>query len=366
VTKVRFGVAIPTSGAASSSQRIVESAIKAEELGYDIVFANDHVHYSPERHKLWQSQSVGMGSYKDAENTLVPNQFEIMTTFSYLAAKTSDIGLAIAVMPVLLRDPVILAKEIATVDELSGGRLAVGVGVSNVTDIEEFNAVGKNFGRYAERYEMLGEYVEAMREIWENERASFHGKYVNIENLVVYPKPRRHVPILIGAHTLGGGADRPPVKFALEHADGWIYGFRMKPLHMETMISEFKATAKKAGKNLRNFDWCFQLRLSTGRDDQEARTNSAWMLQNQAVTSKFAAYTHTANYLQEKTGMQKNAPKNSLEWMAIGRPDKILKEIEAYIDSGVTSFELFFSYSQYDKLLDQMRIFSKEVIPSVR
>jgi alkanesulfonate monooxygenase SsuD/methylene tetrahydromethanopterin reductase-like flavin-dependent oxidoreductase (luciferase family) len=366
VTRIKVGVAIPTSGAASSRERVLSSTLEAERLGYDSIFSNDHIHNSPERHALWQSESVGMGSYKASLNTLVPNQFEVITTFAYLAAKTESIKFAVAVMPVLLRDPVVLAKELATLDTLSDGRVVLGVGVSNITDIAEFRALGRSFNGYSERYEMLGEYISAMKAIWTGEKTTFSGKYLNLNDLVVYPKPKGHLPIWVGAHTLGGGAGRPPVKFALEHADGWVYGFRMRPADVEAMVSDFRSTAAARGRDVSSFEWCFQLRLSIGVDEAQARRNCEWMSQDQKVAKDFAGYVRTSNYLAGKSKERAEAPRTTLEWMTIGRPDSVISAAGEFVDAGATSFELFFAYREYEELIAQMRLFAKEVLPSLR
>ena len=168
---------VPISGPVSNSERLIESTREAESLGYDAVFIVDHIHNSFERHKQYP---VGMGSYQDAANTLDPHQFETVAAFSFLAGATKKIEFGVGVMPLPLREPIVLAKEIATMDALSGGRFIFGVGVSNVSDKEEYRAMGKPFSPYAERYEMIGEYVAAMRAIWERPTASFHGKYVQL------------------------------------------------------------------------------------------------------------------------------------------------------------------------------------------
>src|SRR5262249_38302428 len=162
---------------------------------------------------------VGMGSYRHPDNTLEPHQFETVAVCSFLAGMTRRIEFGVGIMPLPLREPIILAKELATMDALSGGRFIFGVGVSNVSDKEEYKAVGVPFLPHANRYPMTAKHISARREIWKNPSPFSHGKYVNSENLFIPPKPPRRIPVWVGCYTLAGGKERPAVKFALDHAD---------------------------------------------------------------------------------------------------------------------------------------------------
>lgn len=170
MTGIRFGARIPASGPVSSCERVIESTREAENLGYDSVWIMDHIHNSFDRHKQYP---VGMGSYRDPDNTLDPHQFETVAVCSFLAGMSKKIEFGVGVMPLPLRDPIILGKELATMDALSGGRFILGVGVSNVSDKGEYKAVGAPFRPYADRYAIIGEYIAAMREIWESPAPRF-------------------------------------------------------------------------------------------------------------------------------------------------------------------------------------------------
>jgi probable F420-dependent oxidoreductase len=361
--EVKFGARIPISGPVSNSQRLIESTRAAEALGYDSVFIVDHIHNSFERHKQYP---VGMGSYKDPTNTLEPHQFETVAAFSFLAGMTKKIEFGVGVMPLPLRDPIILAKELATMEALSGGRFIFGVGVSNVSDKEEYKAVGRPFISYAERYTMIGEYIAAMRAIWDNPSASFHGKYVNFDNLVIYPKPARHIPVWVGCYTLAGGKERPAVKFALEHADGWMYGFLMTPNHVRSMIQDFQKTAKEARRDISNFDWCYQLRLSIGETMEEARRNVEWISKDQPHMARYAGYMWKREDTWRDARGAEEAPKSNIETAVVGTPSVIREKVKEFIDAGANYFDLWFMYPSYDALLKQMRLFAKEVLPAFK
>lgn len=357
----KFGARIPASGPTASVARIIESTQESEALGYDSVWIMDHVHNSHARHKQYP---VGMGSYKDPSNTLDPHQFETIAVLSFLAGATNRVRLGVGIMAVPLREPVVLAKEIASLDALSGGRFIWGVGVSNVSDKEEYRAVGKPFAPYAERYELMGECVGAARAIWENPSASYHGKYVNFDDLVIYPKPAGRVPVWIGCYTLAGGVERPAVRFTLDHADGWIYGFMQMPHHLRTIREDFEKTAAQEGRDLTGFDWCFQLRMSIGETEEEARQNVAWVVADQPEMAKYAGYMwKKQDDWRDVTGAE-DAPKSNLDTAVIGTPDDVRERVRQYIDAGATYFDLWFIYPNFPSLMKQIRLFAKEVMPA--
>ena len=359
---IKFGARIPVSGPVSNVERLIESTKEAERLGYDMVFGVDHIHNSHERHKQYP---VGMGSFKDPNNTLDPNEFETMTAYSFLAGATSKIEFGVGVMPLPPRsDPIVLAKEVATMDALSGGRFVFGVGSANISDREEFKALGVPFSPYSERYDLMSEYVEAMRAIWESPNASYHGKYVNFDNLTVYPKPARKIPVWVGCYTLSGGAERPAVKFALDHADGWIYGFMMTPDIVKDMIADFSVTARQAGKDISNFDWCMQLRLSIAETAEEAQKYCEWLLEDQPEMAKYAGYMWKRKDTWRDAEGAEEAPRSSLTTAVIGTPADVKAVVQQFVDAGSTHFDLWFMYSDYESLLKQMRLFATEVMPA--
>ena len=215
MAKMRFALRVAGVGPAANVDRLIETTIEAERLGFDVIMATDHIYKSFEKHR---SSPPASGWFKDPSNTEEPVVFEAVTTLAYIAGMTRDIELAIGVMPLLLRDPAVLAKQLATLDALSRGRLIFGVGVSNITDKPEFASLGQPFLPYAERYARLGEQVEAMRRIWDETSATFHGQYVNFDPIWCWPKPAQtpHPPVL------WGGEGMPTLKRVAEIGDGWF------------------------------------------------------------------------------------------------------------------------------------------------
>jgi alkanesulfonate monooxygenase SsuD/methylene tetrahydromethanopterin reductase-like flavin-dependent oxidoreductase (luciferase family) len=361
--KVTFGARVPSSGPASSAARLKQSVRVAEDVGFDAVWITDHIHNDHERHTQYP---VGMGSHRDRSNTLEPHQFETMTSYSYLAGMTDRIQLGVGVMAVPLREPVVLAKEIASFDALAGGRFIWGVGVSNVSDKSEYQALNRPYEAYADRYAMLTETVEAARLIWEQPSATYHGTYVNFDNLVVYPKPARRVPVWIGCMNLSGGVERPAVKFALDYADGWTYGFLVMPDHVKEMMDDFAQTARDYGKDMSNFEWCYQLRLCITESEDEAHQNVDWVLSDQQNMSQFAGYMWNKDETWRDAPGGAEAPKSAIDTAVIGTPKQVRQRVAELVNSGATHFDLWFIYPTYEAYLKQLRLFAKEVIPAFR
>jgi alkanesulfonate monooxygenase SsuD/methylene tetrahydromethanopterin reductase-like flavin-dependent oxidoreductase (luciferase family) len=353
---IKFGARVPVTGPVSSREHLLRATLEAEQLGFDAAFIGDHVapggRLAFERHKV---SPPGGGSWREPGATLDPNQFEMISSLSWLAAKTSHIQLGSGVTPLPLRDPILLAKQVATLDHLSNGRFIFGVGVANKTDKEEFRTLGIPFQPYAERYEQAGEFVAAMRAIWEEPTATFHGRFINFDEMTIYPKPARRVPVWLGAGTLAGGPDYPPVKFALQHADGLMFPYLITPEETGAMVRAFQATAQSHGRDLAGFAWCCQRKLAIGRTEADAISAVEWLARDQADMWKFTGFMQ---------GLGDTGVMSHIANVWAGTPDQICALLQPYVDAGSDWFDIFFIHRSFDALLDELRLFAREVIPA--
>ena len=139
------------------------------------------------------------------------------TVLAYAAAVTTTLKLGTGIVLIAQRNPVVLAKEMASLDVLSGGRLLLGIGAGYLH--QEFEALGVPFKQRGARTD---EYVHAMRSLWNDPSPSFSGKYVNFDQIQAMPRPVQDggPPIIIG------GASDAALRRAAEYAQGW-YGFAM-------------------------------------------------------------------------------------------------------------------------------------------
>ncbi|HCO02598.1 MAG TPA: LLM class F420-dependent oxidoreductase [Actinobacteria bacterium] len=192
---MKFGLVFANSGPWADAERAVALATAAEELGYESLWTVEHV-VVPSGYESSYPYSKS-GKMPGGEDVPVPDP---LIWLAYVAAATRAITLATGILILPQRNPVILAKEAATLDVLSGGRFVLGVGVGWLE--EEFDVLGVPFERRGARAD---EYVAAMRSLWSasEEGATFQGEFASFERAKLYPKPTREtgVPIVIGGHS---------------------------------------------------------------------------------------------------------------------------------------------------------------------
>ncbi|MCD4526444.1 LLM class F420-dependent oxidoreductase [Nocardioides sp. cx-173] len=179
----------------------------AEERGFDTFYVPEHTHIPVKR----EAAHPGTG-----DETLPDDRYlrtlDPWVSLATVAQATSRIRLATAVALPVESDPITLAKQIATLDHLSRGRVDIGAGFGwNTDELADHHVPADR------RRTVLREYVEAMRALWTQEEASYDGEFVSFGPSWAFPKPAEHIPLIIGA---GGG----PKTFAwiAAHADGWM------------------------------------------------------------------------------------------------------------------------------------------------
>ncbi|WP_077104566.1 LLM class F420-dependent oxidoreductase [Mycobacterium terramassiliense] len=185
-----------------------KAAKLAEDHGFRTFYVPEHTHIPVKRGAA--HPTTGDASLPDDRylRTLDP-----WVSLGAAAAVTSRVGLSTAVALPVEHDPITLAKSIATLDHLSGGRVSLGVGFGWNTDELADHSVPP--GR---RRTILREYLEAMRSLWTQEEASYEGEFVKFGPSWAWPKPAQpHIPVLVGA----GGTEKN-FKWIARNADGWI------------------------------------------------------------------------------------------------------------------------------------------------
>jgi len=223
-----FGLTIfPT----ESSIRPADLAAAAEDRGFESLWVAEHSHIPVSRRSPWP----GGGE-------LPKRYYEVMDPFVALAtaaAVTSRLRLGTGICLVVQRDPIQLAKEVASLDQLSGGRFLFGVGGG--WNAEEMADHGTAF---ATRFRLMRERIAAMREIWTAEQAEFHGEFVDFGPMFAWPKPAQkpHPPIIVG------GGFPHAARRAIEYGDGWI-PLGSRNLDVVALLPEFRRMAAEAGRN---------------------------------------------------------------------------------------------------------------------
>ena len=199
---MRFGV---TMLGTDVSIPVPDLAVAAEERGFDSVWIPEHTHIPISRRTPPPTGDTELADeYKRAVDQLV--------ALAAAASVTSTIRLGTGVMLAAQREPLVTAKSVATLQNLSGGRFEMGIGFGWNEDEMEDHGV-----EYRTRRAHTREHVLAMQAVWTQDVASFEGDHVRFPASWSWPKPERHVPVLIG-----GGAGPKMFAHLAEYADGWI------------------------------------------------------------------------------------------------------------------------------------------------
>ncbi len=215
---------------------------------------------------LWAGEHVVMVDrpdtpypYAEDGRIAVPSDaawLDPMVLLGYVAALTSRIRIATGILLLPQHHPLVVAKQAASLDILTGGRLALGVGIG--WSREEFGSLGVPFGGRARR---TREYVEVMRTIWRDDPASYDGEFVRFEAVRSHPKPVRPggVPVI-----LGGNSDAALERVAA-YGDGW-YGFNLERAELGPRIEELRSQCRRAGRDPAGLDIAVSLQEATPAD----------------------------------------------------------------------------------------------------
>jgi probable F420-dependent oxidoreductase len=291
---MKFGLAIPNHGESTNADEQVNAAKTAEEYGYDSVWTDDHI--------------------------IVPKKFEkeygfmneALITLAFIAARTEKIKLGTSVIVVPQRNPILLAKQVATIDNLSDGRAILGVGVGWMED--EFKLLGAS-GNFAKRGSFLDESIRLMRELWMADPVNFKGRYFEITNGVFLPKPRQSIPIWVGG--MSDAAIRRASKLADVYHPLWT-----TPEGLEVRVRKLRGLDSKVPVSLRM---------------------PVDMHRNRTVIVRTSG-----------TKMQQIA----------GSSDKILKEIEKYVHAGMQHLLVEFDAENAKMLQGDIKTFAQEIMNS--
>ena len=205
-----------------------------EERSFESLWFPEHTHIPGSRRSPWPG---GGDLPKEYWHTYDP--FLALTA---AAMTTTRLKLATGICLVIERDPIVLAKEVATLDQISNGRFIFGIGGG--WNAEEMENHGTNFKK---RWRILRERILAMKEIWSKEEAEFHGDHVNFDKIWSHPKPMQkpHPPIIMGGHG--------PTTFdrITEFCDGWIpiAGQHADSFELQESITNLRQRVRDAGRD---------------------------------------------------------------------------------------------------------------------
>jgi probable F420-dependent oxidoreductase len=309
---MKFGVFLPVSGRAASRKTLMQAAQRAESLGYDSVWAADRL-VMP-----WKIATTY--PYSKEATFIVPADrpfFDTLTCLAFLAGCTEKIQLGMSVMVLPYRHPLHWAKIATTIDQLSTGRLIMGVGVGWME--EEFAAMNAPF---KERGKVSDEQLTLLKQLWTEEHITFRGKYYQVDDIAFNPKPYRkpRIPIWVGGE--GKYAQRRAGQFG----DAWFpYFVRVTPQELLLRFDNVREEAKKAGRNPDEIDFacCLPIELTANDVAQED------------------------DYLKGSIG-------------------QVSAAIQKFIDVGVVHIGLQFMIPHYPERQEQIERFAKEALPALK
>jgi probable F420-dependent oxidoreductase len=225
-----FAMGIGTGARPLTVRRIAETA---ERVGFSTLWVGEHVVLFDQHESKYPYSDDGAFAVAANADWLDP-----FITLTYAAAVTSKIRLATGICLLAEHNPLIVAKQVATLDRFAGGRFVFGVGIG--WSAEEFAALGIPFERRAQR---TIEYLTLMRRLWVEDEVSFHGEFVNFDRARSFPKPAQggNIPIFFGGESL------PALRRVAAHGTGW-HGFNLNPAEAKAKVEKLHGLMKERGR----------------------------------------------------------------------------------------------------------------------
>ena len=229
---MEFGCHLPMFGPIATRHNVLTFARRMEALGYDSLWASDHIVLPYTIHSRYPYSETGKFPLPANANFLEP-----FVTLSLVAGVTERVKLGTTILVLPHRHPVLAAKMAANLDHLSNGRVILGVGVGWME--EEITILGAPF---AKRGAWSDEAIRVMRTCWSQEKAAFKGQFFSFDEVGCFPQPvRKNIPILIGGHTPRA------LRRVAELGDGWHAAFPA-PDKLEEGLRVLREECKKAGR----------------------------------------------------------------------------------------------------------------------
>lgn len=230
---MKFGLAYANTIPFTDPAPATDLVVAAEEAGFESVWTVEHVIWPHEYDSVYPYHPSG--KMPGTPEVPIPDPLVWLT---WVAAATTRIRLGTGVLILPLRNPLVLAKQLATLDHLSGGRMELGIGAGWLQ--EEFEAVGIPF---AGRGRRVDEMIDAMRALWSERAASFAGEVFTFEDVALNPKPvEGSIPIVIG------GQSQAAIRRTVARGDGFYPGPDSID-ELDRILTALRAACQEAGRN---------------------------------------------------------------------------------------------------------------------
>lgn len=321
------GLAYPINFCTGSD--LVDTARLCEKLGYHGVWGNDHVTTQNYVREIFPGE--------------VPNFYEPLITMAMIAQATEKLRVGTALLVLPMRDPVYLAKQVATIDQISNGRFSMAIGLGAYR--EEFEAWKGNRFPDARRGDMFEEGILAFNKLISETSATFDGQYYSFTNLEMAPKPRQNpFPLYLGGHNMQS------LERAAKYGQGWLPGWR--PFHeIKERIGIIRNRAEELGRNPKDIEMAPQFSLLLGRTQEQA----------EATYMKSGLVAHRVSLAY--TGRD---PKYQVSANLVGSPQTVIDKIGELKDMGVDHCAaMVVAVNTLQEYNEQCQWFAEEVMPKV-
>jgi probable F420-dependent oxidoreductase len=259
---------------------------------------------------------------------------EVMVKLAQLAALSRRVRIGTSILLLPLYPPALIAKQVADLDHLCGGRISLGVGVGGEYE-QEFRACGVPVN---ERGRRTDESITLLRRLWTAEEISHSGPHYAMERVRIQPAPVQAggPPIIVG------GRKEPAMARAARLGDGWM-PYLYSPRAYAGSVKRIREIAAEAGRDLADFDWTVFLFTTVRDDDENARKEAASVL--------------GGIYRQDFRGLADRVA-------AAGTPERVAARVQDYVDAGAR--HIIFAAAAREDRLAVMRRIATEVVPRVQ
>ncbi|MGB6535789.1 MAG: TIGR03619 family F420-dependent LLM class oxidoreductase [Xanthobacteraceae bacterium] len=307
-------------------QDLIRVARLCEQLGYDGVWGNDHITTQDYVRRLYSEP---------------PNFYEVLITMAMIAQATTTlrVGTSLLVMP--MREPVYLAKQVATLDQLSGGRFTLAIGLGAYR--EEFDAWAGNRYPHARRGDMLDEGIAAFNTLITDRVSSFDGKFYSFKNLEMFPKPKQKpFPLFIGGHNLES------LNRTARFGRGWLPGWRPFD-EIAERIQIIRRRAAELGRNPDDIEMAPQFSLHLGKTVEQAEQT----YMKSGIVAHRVSLAHTGR-----------DPAYQITGNLVGSPQSVIEKINMLKAMGVDHCSaMAVAVNNHDEFIEQIQWFAAEVMP---
>ena len=316
------------------SRQLLDYSIEAERYGFDSVFISDH--FQPWRH------SGGQAPFS-------------LSWLGALGAKTTRVAIGTSVLtPTFRYHPSVVAHAFATLGSLFPQRVILGIGTGE--SLNEVPATGMQWPEQKERTARFKEAIELIRQLWSEERVSFHGQFYRTENATIYDRPEQPVPLYIA------GAGPFIAKLAGLKAEGFICtSGKKRDLYTETLLPNLAAGLQQAGRAPDSIDRMIEMKVSFDTDRTRALNDTHYW-------GALALTPEEKMNVEDPLAMERLADALPVErtasrWIVSNDPDEIVAGIRPYLDMGFNHLVFHAPGPDQSRFL---KLFSERVMPKLR